>query len=358
MNVTYTGSKAWVYRWTKRGHVREIGLGPYPAISLAKARSRAFEYRQLVADGLDPKIERDRLDGRTFGEAADDCFDNMKSRWTSRKTRWQWEITLKERCGPIRNRPIADIETDDVLKILNQYWSDIPETASRYRSRIESVLDYARAKGWRDGGNPARWRGHLENILPRRDKLSSKNHPALPYEDIPAFMSELRRRDALAARALELLILTASRTSEVLKATWNEFDLENVLWTIPAERMKMKRDHRIPLTEDVINILKPLYVARVSDFVFPGQKKDRPLSSHAMEMMLRRMKRKDITVHGFRSSFRDWCGDKTDFPREVAEAALAHKVGSEVEQSYRRSDALEKRRKLMQAWATYCSRTH
>ncbi len=352
-NVTDSGSKAWVFRWTKRGHVREIGLGPFPAITLASARTKAFEYRQMVAEGLDPKIEREKLGGRTFGSAADAYFESMKSRWTNAKTRWQWEITLKHRCAAIRNRPIADIDTNDVLRVLKLHWTKTPETASRYRSRIESVLDYAKAKGWRDGENPARWRGHLSNILPRPDN-KKQNYPALPYADIPDFMIDLREREALAAIALRLLILTASRTSEVLKAKWDEFDLENNIWSIPAERMKMKEPHRIPLSDSALLLLNELHPLRVSEYVFPGQKLGKPLSNLAMEMMLRRMKRKDITVHGFRSTFRDWCGDKTNFPREVAEAALAHKVGSEVERAYRRSDALEKRRLLMQAWSDYC----
>ena len=354
LNVSKTGSKAWVFRWTKHKHVRELGLGPFPAITLASARNKAFEYRQMIAEGMDPRIEREKLHGRTFGSVADTYYKSMKSRWTNAKTRWQWEISLKERCKPIRNRPVADIDTNDVLNVLTEHWSKTPETASRYRTRIESVLDYAKAKGWREGENPARWRGHLENILPRPNK-QKQNYAALPYSDVPAFFEALLEREALAAKALQLLILTATRTSEVLKATWDEFDLENALWTIPADRMKMKKDHRIPLTEQALEILRSLHELRVSEFVFPGQKHGKPLSNLAMEMMLRRMKRKDITVHGFRSTFRDWCGDKTEFPREIAEAALAHKVGSEVERAYRRSDALEKRRRLMEAWAAYCS---
>ena len=317
-NVTDSGSKAWVFRWTKRGHVREIGLGPFPAITLASARTKAFEYRQMVAEGLDPKIEREKLGGRTFGSAADAYFESMKSRWTNAKTRWQWEITLKHRCAAIRNRPIADIDTNDVLRVLKLHWTKTPETASRYRSRIESVLDYAKAKGWRDGENPARWRGHLSNILPRPDN-KKQNYPALPYADIPDFMIDLREREALAAIALRLLILTASRTSEVLKAKWDEFDLENNIWSIPAERMKMKEPHRIPLSDSALLLLNELHPLRVSEYVFPGQKLGKPLSNLAMEMMLRRMKRKDITVHGFRSTFRDWCGDKTNFPRVLSD---------------------------------------
>ena len=332
-----------------------MGLGPFPAVTLANARKKAFEYRQMIANELDPKSERDRQDGKTFGEVADVFFDAMQSRWTNDKTRWQWKVTLTEHCSPIRNRLVDEIDTAGVLKILNPIWTVKPETAGRVRMRIESVLDYAKAKGWREADNPARWRGHLSNILPARNRLARAHHPAMEYGDLPVFMEKLRNVEALAARALDLLILTASRTSEVLKSRWSEIDLDKTLWVIPADRMKAKRDHRIPLTGEALAILGPLSENRVSEFVFPGRKPGKPLSGMAMEMLLRRMKVEGVTVHGFRSTFRDWCGDQTSFPREVAEAALAHKVGSDVELAYRRSDALEKRRALMQAWADYCS---
>jgi len=354
LNVTHTGSKSWVFRWTRKGKVREMGVGPFPAVSLANARRKVFEYREMVANGLNPKFERDRQDGKTFGEVADTFLEDMKARWTTEKSRNQWKSSLNDYCSPIRNRLVAEIETSDVLKILNPIWSVKAETASRVRMRIESVLDYAKAKGWREADNPARWRGHLSNILPARQSHTKRHHPAMEYGDLPDFIVRLRGSEALAARALDLLILTASRTSEVLKAEWSEFNLNKAIWVIPAERMKAKRDHRIPLTDDALEILKPLYECRVSDFVFPGQKLGRPLSGMAMEMLLRRMKVTEVTVHGFRSTFRDWCGDKTSFPREIAEAALAHSVGSAVELAYRRSDALEKRRQLMNAWADYC----
>lgn len=354
LNVTVSGSKSWVYRWTRKGRVSEMGLGAFPAVSLANARRKAFEYREMVASGLNPKFERDRQDGKTFGEVADTFMVDMSARWTSDKSRNQWKSTLNDYCSPIRNRLVAEIETSDVLKILNPIWKEKAETASRVRMRIESVLDYAKAKGWREAGNPARWRGHLSNILPARQNHLKKHHPAMAYGELPAFIIRLRNAEALAARALDLLILTASRTSEVLKAEWGEFDLDNSLWVIPTERMKAKRDHRIPLTNDAMTILTPLYEHRISEYVFPGQRQGRPLSGMAMEMLLRRMKIENATVHGFRSTFRDWCGDKTTFPREIAEAALAHKVGGAVELACRRSDALEKRRQLMEAWADYC----
>ncbi len=356
LNISKSGGKSWVFRWSpKGGQPREMGLGPYPAVKLARAREIAAQCREHVAAGKDPKAERDRFTGNTFGQVADQFLEIMMTRWTSDKTRWQWVTTLGERCEPMRKRPVAEIDTADVLKILNPIWQDIPETARRVRSRIEEVLDFAKAREWREGENPARWRGHLAIILPNNQNVIKKHYPAMGYADLPEFWQRLNGMEALAPRALELLILTACRTSEVLKAPWSEFDLDGGLWVIPAERMKAKRDHRIPLTNEAVAILRPLQENKISDYVFPGQKPGKPLSGMAMEMLLRRMKIENVTVHGFRSTFRDWCGDETQFPREIAEAALAHKVGSEVEQAYRRSDALEKRRRLMEAWADYCT---
>ncbi len=356
LNISKSGGKSWVFRWSpKGGKPREMGLGPYPAISLAKARSISAQCRVHVAAGKNPKTERDRFTGNTFGDVADQFLETMASRWTNEKTKWQWKTTLGDSCNPIRQRPISELDTADVLKILNPIWQEIPETAGRIRSRIEQVLDFAKAKEWREGENPARWRGHLSNILPARQKLTQGHHPAMVYSVLPAFWKDLNNKEALAARALQLLILTASRTSEILKATWDEFDLDDSLWVIPAERMKAKRDHRIPLTSEAVAILEPLFESRISDYVFPGQKPGKPLSNLSMTMLLRRMKYTDITVHGFRSTFRDWCGDETNFAREIAEAALAHKIGGDVENAYRRGDALEKRRRLMEAWAEYCT---
>lgn len=233
-------------------------------------------------------------------------------------------------------------------------WASKNETASRLRGRIELVLDFAKAKGWRSADNPARWRGHLRNILPARKRSSKRHLAAMPHNEVPAFVQRLRGKEALAARALEFAILTAGWTSEVLNATWSEIEFESCLWTIPAHRMKAGEEHVVPLSEAAVSLLRPLSDARTSEFVFPGQKPARPLSSMAMEMLLRRMKVDNAKVHGFRSSFRDWCGDETSFPREVAEAALAHKVDNGVEQACRRGKAIEKRRKLMEAWASYC----
>lgn len=354
LNVTHSGTKHWIYRWTIKKHVREMGLGAYPAISLAKARERADDCRRMVAEDLDPKAERDRESGKTFGEAADSYFKSMQSKWSNDKSRHQWKKTLEETCRPIRAKQVADVETIDVLNILQSIWQKVPETASRTRGRIESVLDFAKSKHWRTGENPARWKGHLQNILPPRQKIDRKHFAAMPYQDVPSFMQRLHSNKGLSSRALELTILTVARTSEILKSTWSEFDFDAALWIIPADRMKARSEHRVPLTSRAIEILKALHEVRRSEYVFAGNKADRPLSNMAMEMLLRRMKIENATVHGFRSSFRDWCGDETSFPREIAEAALAHAVGSEVERSYRRGDALAKRRQLMEMWAEHC----
>ena len=262
-------------------------------------------------------------------------------------------MTLTVYAGPLRSMPVDVITTEDILAVLKPVWSTKAETASRLRGRIERVLNAAKAKGLRSGENPAAWRGHLENLLPKRQKLTRGHHAAMPYADVPAFVARLRERDAVAALALEFAILTAGRSGEVLGARWSEVDFGARIWTIPPQRMKAAREHRVPLSESAFAILEKLGEARVSEFIFPGQGAGRPLS----EMVLRRMLRRDadvVTVHGFRSSFRDWAGNETHFPRELAEAALAHVVGDKAEQAYRRSDALEKRRTLMEAWAQWC----
>jgi integrase len=240
-----------------------------------------------------------------------------------------------------------------VLAVLKPIWTIKAETASRVRGRIERVLDAAKAKGFRAGENPARWHGHLDHLLPRQSKLV-RHHAAMQYDEVPAFIAKLRKRKALAALALELCILTAARTSEVLEMPWSELDLDKKIWTVPANRMKMQREHRVPLVPRAIAILRQLEQSRAGEFVFPGRARNRPLSNMAMEMVLRRMRVENVTVHGFRSSFRDWAGNVSSFPREIAEMALAHVIGDQAEQAYRRGDALDKRRKLMEAWASYC----
>jgi integrase len=250
--------------------------------------------------------------------------------------------------------PVDEVATEAVLSVLRPVWQRAPETASRLRGRIEAVLDFAKADGWRSGENPAAWRGHLALILPKRQKLTRGHHVAMLYTEVPAFMTALRERKAMAALALEFLILTAARTGEVLGARWAEFDFEAKIWTVPATRMKAGREHRVPLSGRALAILARLADAKTGEFIFTGQRAGKPLSPTAPEMVLRRMKAEGVTVHGFRSAFRDWAGNETHFPRELAETALAHIIGDKAEQAYWRSDALEKRRGLMEAWAAYC----
>ncbi|RIY03479.1 DUF4102 domain-containing protein [Aureimonas flava] len=366
LNVSASGSKSWLFMWVVAGKRREMGLGAYPMIGLAKARKLASDCRDAVAEGRDPIAEKkaEAPSEPTFGECADDLISSMKGSWRNAKHRDQWMTTLSRKrdddgalvrdgyCLKLIDRKVSAIGTDDVLAVLKPIWATKAETASRLRGRIERVLDYAKAKGWRTGENPALWRGHLANILPARQKLQRGHHAAMPYDQVPAFLQQVRGAEALAARALELTILTAARSGETLNAVWSEIDLERAVWTIPAGRMKAAKEHRVPLVPRAVEILKLLHEARTGDHVFPGQKPGRPLSNMAMEMLLRRMK-VDVTVHGFRSAFRDWAGEETSFPREVAEQALAHTVGDATERAYRRGDALEKRRKLMEAWASY-----
>jgi integrase len=355
LNITPSGARSWVFMWKVGGKRREMGLGSLRDVPLAKARQRAADARYKLADGFDPLASRDKQVAMTFSEAADALIENMSSSWRNEKHRAQWKMTLTVYCEPLRSKPMAEIGTEDVLKVLQPLWATKPETASRLRGRIERVFDYARAHGQRTSENPARWRGHLEAILPKRAKLTRGHHKAMPFDEVPAFMAALREREGIAPRALEFVILTAARSGEVFGARWDEFDLEARVWTVPAVRMKAGREHRVPLSERAVKILLDMQQRRLSNLVFPGVKAGRPLSVMAFEMVLRRMK-VDVTVHGFRSAFRDWAGERTHFPREVAEAALAHLVGDAVERAYRRGDALEKRRKLMDAWAEFVNK--
>ena len=354
--VADSGSRKWVFRFTRDGKAREMGLGAASGGTLADARHKAAEAQRLIADGKDPLSERAKQNETpTFEKMSEDVIASLEQGFRNEKHRKQWRSTLRDYAGPLMTMKVDAIETDDVLKALRPIWSVKSETASRVRGRIEKILDAAKARGYRRADNPARWRGHLDHLLPKQAKLSRGHHAALPYADVPAFVETLRQRNAIAGRALEFCILTAARTGEVLGARWAEIGMDGQIWTIPAARMKAGRQHRVPLTGRAIEILEVMGAARIGDFVFPGQKAGKPLSSMAMEMMLRRMKIENATVHGFRSSFRDWAGNETNFPRELAEQALAHVIGDKAEQAYRRGDALERRRTLMEAWATFIS---
>lgn len=353
--VSTTGSRKWVLRFTWRGQAKEMGLGSAASVPLSDARESAATARRKIAQGLNPIDERKRDGGiPTFGAMADDVREALSAGFRSDKHKAQWKSTLKTYAAPLRGKPVDTIGTDDVLAVLKPIWTTKPETASRVRGRIEKVLDAAKAKGFRNGENPARWRGHLDHLLPRPSKLSRGHHAAMPYEDVATFIAKLREREATAALALELCILTAARSGEILGMRWDELDLDKKIWTVPATRMKAGREHRVPLASRAVTILHQLKTIHDGDFVFPGQTRGKPLSNMAMEMVLRRMKIAGATVHGFRSSFRDWAGNVSSFPREVVETALAHVIGDKAEQAYRRGDALDKRRSLMDAWGAYC----
>jgi integrase len=356
LNIAKGGSKSWVFLWMKDGTRREMGLGSYPTISLADARTKVEECRKIVAAGGNAIAMRNVEQPKTFGEAADEFISSMEGGWRNDKHGDQWRMTLGDAyCKSIRSKSVEEVNTDDVLKILTPIWQTKAETASRLRGRIERVIDYAKVKGWRQGENPALWRGHLKGALPTRQKLQRGHHAEQwANKALPAFIERLQGAEAMSARALEFLILTAARSGEMLGANWPEFDMDAALWTVPADRMKAGKEHRVPLSDRALALVKALHEARVSDYVFPGEKKGRPLSGMAFAMLMRRMKVGAFTPHGFRSAFRDWCGDETTFQREVAEAALAHEAGNKVEAAYHRSDALKKRRNLMVAWERYC----
>jgi integrase len=336
-----------------------MGLGAYPLVSLADARARASDARRLLLDKLDPISVREEKHTQaklevakrvTFAECAARYIAAHEKEWRNAKHRQQWENTLKRYAYPIIGTlPVAAVDTALVQKVLTPIWNDKPETAKRLRGRIEAVLDYATVAEYRTGPNPARWRGHLSHMLARPSAIRAvTHHAALPYSQLPNFIGILRRQEGNSARALELLILTATRTGEALGARWSEIDLHEKLWTIPAARMKSGKEHRVPLSPQALEVLDAVKPpAPQSDaFVFPGVKPQKPLSNMAFLMLLRRMGRTDLTVHGFRSTFRDWCAERTTFPSEVAEMALAHSIGNIVEAAYRRGDLFEKRRRL------------
>ena len=364
LKVTAKGNKTWHFRFKLAKKPREMGLGPYPGVSLKQARSNAEEARLLIRKGQDPIEQRktvraaERARGvPTFELFAGEYIEAHAGEWRNAKHRQQWENTLATYAHPvIGNLPVDAITLDHILKILEPIWSTKTETASRVRQRIENVLDAAIAKGLRTAANPARWKGNLKHLLAAPEKTKAvTHHPALPYAELPDFIDALQRVEGLAAKALFFTILTASRTNEVLQAHWPELDFDAALWTIPGARMKAGREHRVPLSEAALAILQPLYECREQDdsYVFPGMKPNKPLSSMSMLMTLRRMQ-KGLTVHGFRSTFRDWCAEETHFHPDIAEAALAHVINNKARAAYERGDKLEKRRELMERWADYC----
>jgi integrase len=365
LQVSRGGGKSWVFRYMLRGKPREMGLGSH--VSLQLARQKATEARALLAEGIDPIEARDvqnqqqaleQARSKTFAECAEAHIKAHRAGWRNAKHAAQWEATLNTYASPVfGSLPIQAIDTALVMKVLEPIWSEKTETASRVRGRIESVLDWAKVRGYRAGENPARWRGHLDKLLPRRSKVAKvEHHAALPYGDAGAFMRELRAREGTAPRALEFVILTAARVSEAVNAQWDEIDFKRRLWVVPAKRMKAGREHRIPLSDAAVKLLKAQAEKKQSDFVFHGWRTNKPLTGAACLKLLDDMKPPALTVHGFRSTFRDWCAEQTNCPREIAEAALAHVLSNKAEAAYQRGDLLERRRLLMQAWADYCAR--
>lgn len=366
--VKESGARSWVYRFMLNGKSRDIGLGPAgpDGISLSQARDARDALRLKVKAGIDPLEERQReaaealaaaqaahLAGITFKAVAEAYIGANEESWRNDKHRQQWKNTLATYVYPVIGElPVAEVGTAHVLQILEPIWKAKAETASRVRGRMETILDAAKARGYREGENPARWRGHIAQILPVRSRLTRGHHKAMPYEAIPAFVGALHKREAVAALALEFTILTAARTGEVIGATWNEVDLDKAIWTVPASRMKAGKEHRVPLSPRAVEILNSTKELR-KEWLFPAAKGGK-LSGMAMTMLLRRMK-VDVTVHGFRSAFRDWAAECTGYAHEVAEMALAHTIENKVERAYRRGDLFDKRRRLMDDWATYCA---
>jgi integrase len=365
LQVSSYGTKAWVFRYMLNGKARHMGLGAYPTFKLAEARERARKARQQLTDGIDPLATKDEqkavakvVEAKrvTFKDAAERYIKAKGDEWKNAVHRSQWENTLKTYAEPIiGSLDVGSIETAHILNVLEPIWRTKTETASRVRGRIESVLDWATFHKFRSGENPARWRGHLDQVLPARSKVAKpKSHPAMPYAAISGFMGKLRDLDGVSARALEFTILTAARTGETIGARRDEIDMDGKVWTVPADRMKAGKEHRVPLSDRAIAILKAL--PSEGDYVFPGAKKDKPLSNMAMLELLRQHGPDGLTVHGFRSTFRDWAGETTAHPREVIEHALAHQLADKAEAAYQRGDLLAKRARLMADWARYCAK--
>ena len=383
LSVSANGGRRWVFLFRWRGKLKEMGLGSARSVTLAQARAAADKARaalsaaRVTGGALNPlearreaareaeatvasKAAEQAAAGRTFGDAVQSYLEAHEGSWRNEKHRAQWRMTLTKYAAALSAKPVADIATADVLNVLRPLWSATPETASRLRGRIEAVLDAARARGDIAEGqaNPARWRGHLETLLPKRARLTRGHHAAMPYKHVPEFIGRLREAETTAALALEFTILTAARSGETLGARWKEFDLEAKVWTIPGARMKAGREHRVPLSARACAIVETLASVKTGEFVFASRSGGgrAALSGMAMGMALRRMEADGdrATVHGFRSAFRDWAGNETEFPRELAEEALAHAAGDATERAYRRGDALERRRRLMDEWAGHC----
>ncbi len=354
LEVGHTGSKSWILRTTVQGRRRDLGLGGISWVSLAEAREKARKFRKIAKDGGDPMAERRAKEGMpTFEEAARIVYDNLKPGWRKGGVHVKhWISSLERFVFPvIGQRPIDTIQSGDVLTVLTPIWHKTPETARRVKQRIRTVMAWAKGANLYPGENPVT---AAEGSLPRHVAGQVQHYAAMPYDALPTFMADLATRDGIAAMALRFLILTAARSGEVRGAQWSEIDLENGVWTIPGARMKAKKDHRVPLTAEALAGLQAARGLGI-DLVFPGQQRHKPMSDMTLTAVLKRMGRKDVTVHGFRSTFRDWAAERTNVPREIAKLCLAHFVGDAVERAYRRSDLFDKRRQLLEAWARFCS---
>jgi integrase len=365
LQVTRANARSWIFRYYRNGKSREMGLGSLNAVGLAGARLKAAACRGLLADGIDPIAARDAErtqraleDARaiTFDQCAEAFITAHGAAWKNRKHVAQWKATLRTYVSPVfGSLPVQAVDVALIMKVLEPIWTTKPETASRVRGRIESVLNWAKARGYRTGENPALWKGHLDNLLPARSKIANiKHHAALHYDQTSQFVDALRRQNGIASLALEFAILTAARTGEIIGARWAEIDLEAKVWTVPASHMKNGREHRVPLSVEALAVLTKVSQGEPEEFVFAGRKK-RPMSNMAFLMLLRRMGHDKLTGHGFRSTFRDWAAERTNFQAEIAEAALGHVVGNKVEAAYRRGDFFEKRRRLMETWAQFAT---
>ena len=364
MRIAPGGSKQWVFRYVRGGRLRDMHIGPVHTFSLAEARERATEARKLLVDGIDPlAAKRARIaalkaadaKAMTFQQCVDGFIRDNESSWTNPRHRREWKASLLKYVYPVLGSlPVAAIDTPLVLRALKPIWGTVPETASRVRGRIENVLGWATVHHYRSGDNPARWNGLLQHALPA--VVKGEHHAALPYVEVPAFMTKLRQQTGVPARCLEFVILTAARLGEAQKATWEEIDFDNRVWVISGARMKAGKEHRVPLTTAAITVLNGMREIRQTGYVFPGVRPGAPTGMTMPWRLANEIAGSKVSVHGFRSSFRDWAAERTNFPREVAEMALAHAIPNAVEAAYRRGDLFEKRRVLMEAWAQFCTK--
>jgi integrase len=365
LQVSSPSSKSWIFRFSFDGRRREMGIGPYPEITLEKARESAIELRRLVKAGVDPIEQRkadqaakraERNNAVTFAYCAKQYIESHRHGWKNPKHAQQWTNTLEQYAYPvIGDTIIKDVDTALIMRILQPIWLTKNETAGRLRGRLENILDWAAVQGFRAVENPARWKGHLDNLLASPGKVQKNNHfKALPYAEINPLMLALRANGSVSAKALEFLILTAARTGEIIGAKWDEIDFDNQLWIVPADRMKAGREHRIPLSSRAVEIIKEMQALKTNDAIFPGRSKGGFLSNAAMDKLLQQTLGIDATVHGMRSTFRDWASERTAYPHEVCEMALAHTIRNQAEAAYRRGDLIEKRRNLMADWVKFC----